>query len=424
MLHALRSGDWITADRIRAYSLIFLVGTAGLLGYLAATAQGLNDAWNRPLGTDFSNVYVAGLLVHEGEPAAPFDPARQFAREQRLFGPDTPFFGWHYPPFFLLVAAALATLPYIPALLVWQGVSFLIYLRSQWMLLPDRLALLAAAAFPAVMVNFSHGHNGLLSAALFGSGAALLPNRPWLAGILLGLLVYKPQFGLLIPIALAAGGHWRAFLGGALTVSVLVVTVTGLWGLEIWPAFRDSLAFTRTVVLEQGGTGFYKIQTMFAWVRLWGGSVPAAYVAQGLLTAGVAWSVWQTWRAPVEHGWKVIVLILACLLGTPYMLDYDLVMLAPVLAIWVRLGLRSGFRDGEKVVLALAWVAPLVGRSMAQYACLPIALWVMLGLFVLAMRRASSATAAQSRYCPPVTSIVTPVTKSASPDARKQMTRA
>ena len=109
----------------------------GALAYLVATSDGLNDTLGRPLGTDFSNVYAAGTLVRDGEPQAPFDPARQYAREQAIFGPATPFYGWHYPPFFLLVAAALATMPYLLALAVWQGASLLLYLLALRMIVTN-----------------------------------------------------------------------------------------------------------------------------------------------------------------------------------------------------------------------------------------------------------------------------------------------
>jgi alpha-1,2-mannosyltransferase len=107
-----------------------LIAYAAGLAYLAATANGLNDAGGRPLGTDFANVYAAGTLVLDGQPQAPFDPALQYAREQAIFGAATPFYGWHYPPFFLLVAAALALMPYKLALLAWQGATLALYLAA------------------------------------------------------------------------------------------------------------------------------------------------------------------------------------------------------------------------------------------------------------------------------------------------------
>src|SRR5436190_16616383 len=127
-LDILRRGDWLTLSRARLWALAVLVASAGGLIYLIATSDGLIDYQGRPLGTDFSNVYAAGTYVLDGEPAAPFDPRLQYAREQIIFGQNTPFYGWHYPPFFLAVAAALALIPYQLALLVWQGVTLLLYL--------------------------------------------------------------------------------------------------------------------------------------------------------------------------------------------------------------------------------------------------------------------------------------------------------
>jgi hypothetical protein len=106
---------------------------------------------------------------------------------------------------------------------------------------------------------------------------------PWLAGVLIGLLAYKPQFGVLIPIALLAGGRWRTMGAAAATVAALAAVSFALLGSGIWHAFADSMNFTQTVVLEQGGTGWQKIQSIFSGVRAWGASVPVAYAAQATL---------------------------------------------------------------------------------------------------------------------------------------------
>src|SRR3954466_3938682 len=127
-LDLLRDGDWLTLARMRLWALAVLIAAAGGLVYLVATSDGLIDYQDRPLGTDFSNVYAAGTYVLEGQPAAPFDPRLQHAREQAIFGATPPFYGWHYPPLFLAIAAALALMPYQLALIVWQGVTLVLYL--------------------------------------------------------------------------------------------------------------------------------------------------------------------------------------------------------------------------------------------------------------------------------------------------------
>ena len=96
-----------------------------IVGWVALS-DGLVDRNGKPIGTDFSSFYAAGSLALEGKAAYAYDMAAHYIREQRLFGADTPYYGWLYPPNFLLVAAPLALLAYPDAL--WQGVT----LRSIW----------------------------------------------------------------------------------------------------------------------------------------------------------------------------------------------------------------------------------------------------------------------------------------------------
>src|ERR1700676_4586977 len=267
----LRSGDWLTRERIRLIAVALLLASSIGFLYLVVTAHGAVDLQGRPLGTDFSNVYAAGTYVLDGNANAAFDPPQQFAREQAIFGQATQFYGWHYPPFFLFVAAALAWLPYGLALTVWQGVTLGLYLLviRAIVVTPDRQSsaadlsllgrgewLLLALAFPAVLINVGHGQNGLLTAALLGGALIVLARRPLLAGILLGLLVYKPQYGVMIPIVLAVSGRWRSFAAAAVTVVLLTIATTLTFGASVWHAFLVSTEFTRTIVLETAIPGW------------------------------------------------------------------------------------------------------------------------------------------------------------------------
>src|SRR5487761_1893733 len=119
----LRSGAWLTRERVRLVAFALLAAFVLGAGFLIATSNGLNDRFGRPLGTDFSNVYAAGTYELDGEPGAPSGPPRPFARGQAIFGQATEFYGWHSPPFFLALAALLAAMPYWLALIVWQGVT-------------------------------------------------------------------------------------------------------------------------------------------------------------------------------------------------------------------------------------------------------------------------------------------------------------
>jgi alpha-1,2-mannosyltransferase len=420
MLDGVRSGNWVTRERMRLVAFGLLIAFAAGLAWLAGTANGLNDALGRPLGTDFSNVYAAGTLVLDGQPQAPFDPALQHAREQAIFGTATPFFGWHYPPFFLFIAAALALMPYQLALVVWQGATLALYLLALRAIMvrpvpdgstsprtrgegaegpcrmtqaqPDPLWLVLALAFPAVFINLGHGHNGFLTAALIGAALVILDRRPLLAGLLLGLIAYKPQFGLLVPLVLAATGRWRAFAAAAATVAALALITTLAFGISVWDAFLASTHFTRLIVLEAGETGWHKIQSAFSLVRMWGGPVALAYAVQSAVTVMLAAALVWLWRAPVDFSLKAAALIIASILATPYSLDYDMTVLAPAIAFLAVNGLRHGFAPYEKSALAALWIAPLVARSVAQAVLVPVGVLAMAAMLGLILHRAAQET--------------------------------
>jgi alpha-1,2-mannosyltransferase len=395
----LRSGDWLSRERVRLIATALLIASAAGFLFLVVTAHGVIDRQGRPLGTDFSNVYAAGTYVLDGNAQAPFDPPQQFAREQAIFGQATQFYGWHYPPFFLFVAAALAWMPYGLALAVWQAVTLGLYLLTVRAILKapfpetggainsDPQWLLLALAFPAVLINIGHGQNGFLTAALLGGALVVLDRRPIVAGILLGLLVYKPQYGLMIPLVLAASGRWKCFVSAATTVGLLALATTVTFGVGVWHAFLASTEFTRTVVLEQGNTGWYKIQSIFSWARMWGAPIPLAYVLQGAAIVGIGAALVWLWRSAASYPLKAAALCLATILATPYSFDYDMMALAPAIAFIAADGFVRNFGPWEKTLLAALWLMPLVARSLAQISLIPLGVPAMLAIFILILQR-------------------------------------
>src|SRR5580658_2767663 len=179
---AMRSVEWLTRERIRMVAVAVLIASVAGFLYRVVTATGGVDLQGRPIGTDFSNVYAAGTYVLEGNFQAPFDSVQQFARERSIFGEATQFYGWHYPPYFLFVAAALAWMPYGQALFVWQAITLGLYLLAIRAILKafaqqggaaasaDPLWLVLALAFPAVLINVVFGNDSATTAALLGGG--------------------------------------------------------------------------------------------------------------------------------------------------------------------------------------------------------------------------------------------------------------
>jgi hypothetical protein len=384
----LQRGDFLDRARLRRVSVILLILYAVSLAALIATSKGALDYAGRPLGTDFSNVYAAGKLVAEGAPGAALDPAIHLARQQEIFGAEVPLYGWHYPPFFLFVAAALSILPYTAAWIAWQAATFPAYLCTVSRIMPGRDALIAAAAFPAAYINVTHGQNGFLSAALFGGAMIWLDRRPLVAGVLIGLLAYKPHFGPLIPIVLAVSGRWRVFASATLTIVALVIASSLAFGAEIWSAFIENARFTERAIIAGGGPGWAKMQSLYAALRAVSVEQTYAFAAQGALAVLVVAVLVPLWRSRAAHETKSAGLIVGSLLATPYALDYDLALLAPAIAFLALRGRRAGFISYEKSLLALAALAPLFSRQIAAATLVPLGFISMVGLFTAVVRRA------------------------------------
>ncbi len=384
ILTAARSGSWLDRGRATGYPAILLVFYLAVVVWFVATSpDGLNASDGKPLGIDYSNIYAAGTFVQDGRPDAPFDPALQHGREKEIFGSQAPFLGWHYPPFFLAVAVALALLPYLASLAVWQASTFALYLLAMRGVLGaaltrDRLWLLIATAFPAVFVNLSHGHNGFLTTALLGGALVLLDRRPAMAGVLIGLLAYKPQFAALIPLVLIVTGRWTTFFAAGLTVAAMCVGATVAFGWDVWSAFLKSTEFTRVVVLEAGGAGWPKIQSVFSAIRMWGGSIDMAYAGQGMTILTLAGLMIWLWRSSADENLKKAALAVALLLATPYVLDYDMTALAVAIGFLVAYGTARGFRPWMITVTAFAWIAPLFARPVALTIGVPLGVFSMI----------------------------------------------
>jgi hypothetical protein len=381
------SGVWLTRGRMTFTAVAMLAGTVLALGLLFATAHGTVDRFNRPLGTDFSSFWTAGRMALDGHAALAYDWQAHWAMQRQTHGIDQ-FYPWSYPPVFLLVAAALAALPYVPALMVWQVTSLLAALAVFRRILPQTQALLFALGFPGVLVCFGDGQTGFLTAALLGGGVVALPRRQVLAGVLFGLLIYKPQFGIMIPFVLAAAGYWRAIAAATVTAAIFVGVTLVVWGWPVWHAFLASIPLTGSIVLDAGSTGFGKFQSIFSWVRLMGGPLPLAYGVQAVVTLAVFGACVWMWRSPISFRLKGAALLAGALLSSPYVLDYDFIVFGLALALVVAHGFEHGFNPWEKTVLALAWLSPCLDRPIGEMG-FPLGFLSLATIFLLVVKRAA-----------------------------------
>jgi len=113
-----------------------------------------------------------------------------------------------------------------------------------------------------------------------------------------------------------------------------------------------------------------------------------AYGLQAVMAAGVIIACIRIWRSDVDMRLKGAALLLGTLLSSPYVLDYDLIVLGMAIALVAAHGLERGFQRWDKTLLALAWFVPLVARPIAQTAYLPVGFLMLLAFFMLIVMRA------------------------------------
>jgi hypothetical protein len=360
-------------DPVPLAGLIVVAYAAFLAGSFIAHAW-LVGPDGRPLAVDFISFWAAGRLALAGEAASAYDFAAHHAAELAATGvPFEGYYSWYYPPTFFLLMAPVAALPYVPALVAWSLASLAGFLAAIRLVLPRRGAIVLAAAVPVVLWNFSVGQNGFLSAGLMAAALALIDRRPVVAGLLIAGLTYKPQFGVLIPLALACGGYWRVFLSAVLASLALAGLSLIVFGIAPWQGFLGSIRVAYQTILVDNLIGAEKLQSVFGLVRLLGAGAEAAWIAQYALAVPLALFVGWVWWRPCPVDLKAAALAAATALVTPYALIYDLVILIVPVAFLA----RSGLSRGEAIAALLACLFLLAFVFSTGAVGLPASLIVM-----------------------------------------------
>ena len=343
--------------------LIATLGLALALGYLVVLGgtylQGefLTDPQGRPIANDFVDVYAAGRLALGGAAASAYDwPVHKAAEERAVGHPFADYYGWHYPPPFLFVAALLALLPYLAAALLWLAATLAAYAAALRAILGDRTGIFLALGFPAAIWNITAGQNGFLTASLIGATLVTMERRPVLAGVFLGLLTYKPQFGLLFPLVLIADRRWLTIAVAAAVAVALAAASSLVFGIASWQAFFHWLPITGHRILGEGRADFGRLQSLYGLVRASGGSEPLAWSVQAAGSLAAAVGIVWLWRSRAPFDLKAAALAASALVATPYIYMYDLAVLAVAVGFLLRYALVRGLSTAEIIGLAAASV--------------------------------------------------------------------
>jgi hypothetical protein len=221
--------------------------------------------------------------------------------------------------------------------------------------------------------------------------------------VLLGMLTYKPQLGLLVPVALVAARLWRTLAVAGATALLLVALTSLLFGPAVWPAWAASVpGYSRQFAAESGEI-VHLMPTILAALLQLGVAPATAQLAQWAGTAVAAAIVWTLFRSgPTELAGAG--LMVAALLATPYAFVYDMPIVATAV-IWL-VGERQSAGDAlgtfEVLVMIFALLSPIVlAAGTSDFPLAVLALCLLVGAILRRCRRLRS-PAAPARLLAPV----------------------
>lgn len=379
----------------RYWPVVLFPVLCGIYGWLLVMATGsghdgvIGPRYNA-LGADWVIFLAAARAFFTGDLAHIYNQAwitqatnGQFAS---WLSQPLPFPLFPYPPVFLLLVLPFAKLPVAWSLLLSQLAQFAALAWALRKLAPGKSYLLfLAAAFlcPAASTNVLAGSNAVLVTALIVGGLAILDSRPLLAGALLGVVVFKPQFFPLLPLALLAANDRRALLGMVACATVLVIASALLFGPQLWLDWINVYLHPQQVDGVNGTEwGHRWDESVSTCMALLGAPAGLATAAQALTAAVAAAVVWLAFRR--RHAQRLAILLCATLLASPHVSNYDLLLLALAAVLYIRT-LPASSRPLALVLPLLAWIAPLYNPPRLTPAGLVTPL-VLLGLIWLLFR--------------------------------------
>ena len=368
-------------------ALLFAATAYGRYIELILHSTGLVTRLGPMIGGDFLVFRTAGVVAGTPEMVRIYDMNYLSTVLQREFpGQGLKNFGWFYPPTMFLVVAPLARLPFTVGFVIWETVFTALLSATIFLVRRDRRTLAFAMLSPVVLLAVITGQTGMLTGSLLALGAYFADRRPIVAGIAIGLLTVKPQFGLLIPLALLASRSWRAMAIATATSLTMAAISIASFGIAPWRAFIDAL---RTHGMRMQGNGFplNKLITPFGALRTIGIPSDVAVWVQAACTVVLAAYVLLVWTRVKSPELRVIALATAAPLATPYAFYYELVIMVVPMVVLAKYAETHGWLKAEAELLALLWFLSLAPPGSDQLPGFPISFAVAVAALLMGARR-------------------------------------
>lgn len=320
-----------------------------------------SGSWaTKPHHSDFMSFWSAAQFALEGNPLEAYNTALMKQAQITHMGYDDPkgILDWLFPPIAFFIVLPFGLINYSLARFVWMAVTTAAYAFVCYKIIPRKTAVLAALAAPALAYNCIFTQTGALTAFLLGGMVICLPKRQILAGILIGVLTFKPQLGVLAPFALIAGGYWRAFFSASLTAVFLVMAATLVFSFASWEAFQAALERTVDINLVSATSLHGIMQTPYSFIQTLTGSLQAAITIQIIIGILSVINVIYIWYHPYSDELKGAVFLVTTALSSFYFQIYEFPILIVASLLIGRLGLKRGSLPYENDLMVLAAIIP------------------------------------------------------------------
>jgi hypothetical protein len=342
--------------RIRSLIPIGLAVVVSLLAlrfsYQVIFYYSVDQIWDM----DFFSIWSFAKFVLGHDVSEIYDNSKLLDYQMDL-GADPTQRPYAYPPFFLLIILPLGFLPYHVAFAAWDVITLSLYFVASFYRRWRPSAILLTIFAPAALQNFCTGQTGFLSAGLIVGGFRLAVNWPILSGILLGLVSFKPQFGVLIPIALISARLWRTFAAAAATVGVLIVVSSMAFGWSVWSIWAAKL-FVHADWAAAVPNRFQP--TITANLTFLGVDMAVARMVQMFVAVLIAVFIWFCFRRGLTL-LATAALLVGTVLATPYAFLYDLPIVTNAVLMFIRHKDQTNrlLTIPEGAVLLLSLVVPV-----------------------------------------------------------------
>jgi hypothetical protein len=365
---------WLTPRRIRAQAVILALCLWGVCAVDFATPGVFDRAGNIKF-QDFLPLYTAAKMIANGRAHEIYDEQVVAGSEAEIVGGQTaaqlPFL---YGPQMALLVVPLAGFPFLLAASAWAALNAFIYGACVYLILKtcsrlvaySKNVAIAAAAFPPFFHFFVRGQTSALVLACFTAALlAFRAERGWVAGMALGLLVFKPQFLVAVPLILLLARGWKALLGMLISIAAQLAFAWIYFGSGVMGAYFDvfwhASRWMPTAELSLAPIQMHSLRSFWTLLIPWQHVALALYIGSSIVAIATAAVVW---RSTCPLALRFAVLALAAILVNPHLFVYDLLVLVPVLLLvvdWALSEMHGPYSLSLLILSYLAFVLPLLG---------------------------------------------------------------